>query len=58
MQINTNKLVGYNLEATDGEIGKVESFYFDDDTWTIRYMVVKTGGWLSGRKVLISPKLF
>jgi uncharacterized protein YrrD len=56
MQINTNNLIGYKLEATDGEIGKVETFYFDDDTWTIRYMVVKTGGWLSGRKVLISPE--
>ncbi len=56
MQINTNKLIGYTLEATDGEIGKVEAFYFDDDTWTIRYLVVKTGSWLSGRNVLISPQ--
>ena len=56
MQIDTNNLIGYNLEATDGEIGTVEEFYFDDDTWVIRYMVVKTGGWLSGRKVLISPE--
>jgi uncharacterized protein YrrD len=55
MQYNINNLIGYNLEATDGEIGKVEEFYFNDETWTIRYMVVKTGGWLSGRKVLISP---
>jgi sporulation protein YlmC with PRC-barrel domain len=43
------------LDATDGEIGKVEDFYIDDDTWTIRYLIVKTGSWLSGRKVLISP---
>jgi len=56
MQINTNKLIGYSLQATDGEIGKVETFYFNDDTWTIRYIVVKTGSWLSGRKVLISPE--
>lgn len=44
------------MRATDGEIGKVEEFYFDDETWTIRYMIVKTGGWLFGRKVLISPE--
>ena len=43
------------MGATDGEIGKVEEFYFDDETWTVRYLIVKTGGWLSGRKVLISP---
>lgn len=52
---NVNGLVGFNMGATDGEIGKVEEFYFDDQTWTIRYLIVKTGGWLSQRKVLISP---
>jgi stress response protein YsnF len=40
--------------ATDGEIGKIESFLFDDEKWSIRYLVVKTA-WLVGRKVLISP---
>jgi len=46
------------MGATNGEIGKVDEFYFDDQSWTIRYLVVKTGGWLSGRKVLISPAAF
>lgn len=55
MQINISSLIGYHLEATDGEMGKVTAFYFDDVTWTIRYLVVETGNWLSGRKVLISP---
>jgi sporulation protein YlmC with PRC-barrel domain len=54
MERNINNLIGYHIEATDGELGKVEDFYFDDETWTIRYLVVKTGSWLSGRKVLIS----
>ncbi len=52
---NINHLIGYRMSATDGEIGEVKDFYFDDVTWTIRYLVVKTGGWLVGRKVLISP---
>jgi len=55
MEHNINGLIGYSLGATDGDIGEVVDFYFDDETWTIRYLVVKTGGWLSGRKVLISP---
>ena len=55
MQRNMNNLSGFTIGATDGEIGKVEEFYFDDTTWTIRYMIVKTGGWLTGREVLISP---
>jgi sporulation protein YlmC with PRC-barrel domain len=54
MQRNVNDLVGHNLEAIDGVLGTVEDFYFDDATWTIRYLVVKTGGWLTGRTVLIS----
>jgi hypothetical protein len=30
--------------------------YFDDETWSVRYLVVDTGKWLSGRKVLVSPE--
>ncbi len=46
---------GYAVEATDGGIGHVKDFYIDDEKWVIRYLVVETGGWLSSRKVLISP---
>jgi len=45
---------GYTIHATDGILGKVEEFYFDDVSWAIRYMIVKTGGWLNHRSVLIS----
>lgn len=55
MQRRVSQLIGFDVMATDGKIGHVDEFYFDDDKWIIRYMVVKTGGWLSGRKVLISP---
>jgi uncharacterized protein YrrD len=46
---------GEKLRASDGEIGHVRDFYFDDKNWTVRYLVADTGGWLSGRLVLISP---
>lgn len=49
------EIQGYKIQAVDGEIGKVDEFYFDDQTWTVRYMVVDTGPWILGRKVLISP---
>jgi sporulation protein YlmC with PRC-barrel domain len=58
MERNIDSLIGYSIEATDGELGKVEDFYFDDETWTIRYLIAKTGSWLSGRKVLISLEAF
>ncbi len=43
------------IHATDGEIGSIEEFYFDDEKWAIRYLVVNTGAWLSRRQVLVSP---
>jgi hypothetical protein len=49
-------LVDFGIQAKDGEIGSVDEFYFDDRSWTIRYLVLKTRTWLSGRAVLISPK--
>lgn len=39
MQHNIESLIGYTIGATDGEIGKVEEFYFDDKSWSIRYLV-------------------
>jgi len=48
-------LSGLAVEATDGAIGHVKDFYFDDSAWVVRYLVVETGSWLSSRKVLISP---
>ena len=52
---NVNDLRGFAIHAVDGEIGEVDDFYFDDENWAIRYLIVDTGGWLSGRNVLISP---
>jgi uncharacterized protein YrrD len=51
----TKDLSQYTIATTDTDIGKVDDFYFDDEQWTIRYIVVATGIILSGRKVLISP---
>jgi len=50
-----NDLRGFTVGATDGDIGAVEEFYFDDTSFTVRHLIVDTGGWLGGRKVLISP---
>ena len=51
----TENLIGMHIHASDGDIGKVEDVYFDDQRWAVRYLVVETGGWLLDRKVLISP---
>jgi len=48
-------LDNYSIAATDGNIGEVIDFLFDDHEWVLRYFVVETGSWLSSRKVLLSP---
>jgi len=46
---------GYSIGATDGAIGRVLDFYFDDEVWVIRYLVVETDIGVPLRRVLISP---
>jgi len=54
---SANEVNGYKIEAVDGDIGHVEDFIVDDDTWDIRYLVIDTRNWLpGGKKVLISPR--
>jgi uncharacterized protein YrrD len=53
---STHDVSGHHVEASDGEIGHVEDFLIDDQTWAIRYLIVDTKDWLPGKKVLISPK--
>jgi len=48
-------LKGYAIEASDGRIGTVADFLFDDASWRARWLVVDCGTWLTGRKVLIHP---
>jgi hypothetical protein len=55
---NIKELYGHKLAASDGDIGHVKDFYFDDQTWVVRYLVADTGSWLSGRLVLLSPHAF
>ena len=45
------------LHGIDGQVGTVQELYFDDQNWSVRYLVVKTGGWFSGRQVLIAPMM-
>ena len=52
------QLYGRKLHASDGEIGHVKDFYFDDQKWVVRYVVVDTGSWLLDRLVLIAPHAF
>jgi hypothetical protein len=50
-----DELLGFRIHAADGDIGRVHDLYFDDQRWTIRYLVVDTRHWLPGRRILLSP---
>ena len=52
---NMNHLKEFVIQATDGEIGKARYFLFDDEDWTVRYVVVQTGSWINRKNVLVSP---
>ncbi len=53
MNYSLSNSVDFIVRATDGDVGKVGHYYFDDLTWSIRYMAVKTKGGHPGRSVLV-----
>ncbi len=53
---STHDVTGHYIEGTDGEIGHVEDFIIDDETWAIRYLIIDTKHWWPGKKVLVSPQ--
>lgn len=55
MQQNIKDLKGKAIVASDGDIGTVDDCYFDDRSWTIRYLVASTGNWFVGKDVTLSP---
>jgi hypothetical protein len=53
--VKLNDLNAYNCEAADGKIGPYGDIYFDASRFAVRFLVVNTQEWLTGRKVLLSP---
>jgi PRC-barrel domain len=51
----SSEIDGYQIAARDGAIGSVDDMLFDEARWTVRWLVVDTGRWLSGRRVLLPP---
>jgi len=49
-------VMGYAMQAEDGEIGHVKDVLVDDKAWAIRYLVIDTEKWWTGKKVLVSPE--
>lgn len=50
---DASAITGYAVEASDGSLGTVSDLLFEDVGWVVRWLVVDTGNWLPGRKVLL-----
>ena len=57
MLITASQFRDFTIQAKDGELGTITGFYFEDQTWAVRYLLLETGHWLNERTVLISPFL-
>jgi len=55
MQRRASTFIGYTIEAPDGNVGNISDALFEDNDWQLRWFVIDTGTWLSGRKVLVHP---
>ncbi|ALX48740.1 hypothetical protein [Lentibacillus amyloliquefaciens] len=54
----TTDLNTYHIEASDGQMGKIQDLYFDDKKWVVRYAVLDARKWLPTRRILLSPAAF
>jgi uncharacterized protein YrrD len=52
---SAKSLHDYHVQATDGNVGRVKDFLFDRQEWVVRYVIVETGEWQQGRRVLLIP---
>lgn len=53
--LHSSKEVSHcGIESLNDSIGHVSDFIVDTKKWTIRYVIIDTGNWLPGKKVLIS----
>lgn len=55
---SSDETLGYHIQALDGEIGHVEDFLFDDDSWYLASLVVDTSNWWFGKKVAVPSAEF
>jgi sporulation protein YlmC with PRC-barrel domain len=50
------EVIGYSIKTDDASMGHVEDFLLDLETWAIRYMVINTRNWITGKHVVIPPQ--
>ena len=46
---------GFHIQAADGDLGHVDDFFIDDQSWQVRYLRIDTSNWIGGKPVLVPP---
>jgi hypothetical protein len=52
---STREVIGYHVQARDGEIGHIADLLMDDERWALRYLIVDTRNWWPGKEVVVAP---
>ncbi|TDE18012.1 PRC-barrel domain-containing protein [Dyadobacter psychrotolerans] len=50
---SSDKLIGYDIQTTDGQFGHLADLIIETDTWEVTSLVIETGSWLSSKKILL-----
>lgn len=51
---SNREVTGYGVGTKNGEFGYVDDFLIDTKVWVVRYLVLNTGDFLPGRKVIVA----
>jgi hypothetical protein len=53
---SVHQVTGYNIKATDAELGEIKDFIIDDKDWSVKFIILDTAKWLPGKKVSVQPE--
>ena len=54
---SSREMVGYHVQANDGQVGRVSDMILDDESWAVRYFVIDAGEALLSKKLLLAAHL-
>jgi uncharacterized protein YrrD len=51
---STKELIGYSAKSRNQYIGRIKDYLVDDKSWALRYTIIDTDSFLSGKKIIIA----
>ncbi len=53
---SAREITGYALQSQDGPAGTIKDIVFSPETWAVTHLLVRTGGWFSGKEIAVAIK--